>query len=513
MLNLFRKLLTRIYSYLLRVLFYGFIKVLTLLQGVHSYPLWRLVYGTLGAHWFFAGVAKLLQMAEQTTSPAFTERVLNQFSSACVYSGWPVMPKGTTGWINLHASQFVWNVRLELVKDKWIPSKKPILRNKKPLSIGCFGAFSALLCFPKELFEAFPSTAQLFIFDKPFQGHFAEYLEPLTAQYMAVDFDRRGSFREYGQLHEIATSINKAELDIFLNISGNYDLIQMIDTPCIVNICMGSDLMHHDKVSFQVYAQQEPDYFAKDNRVFCGTTRSFLKEQLVYPGLIYYDPRGIEIASQPRWSGRDPMIVFHGSLYKLASSPGVLNCIFGLMQEDANLKFVFMGKDNGKALEYILDLAKTKRIVHNVHYEGEFSAIRNHEGEIDDPGWRKMLAYLQRARLAPNPWPMGGGCAHFECFAMGVPSVHMGLRYDQTMWGRPQNTVAEISNLLVQLGTATTEKEYFELCHRCLYDEQFANRLIMDQWEAARRVSNPEAYWQGILDCYQDWLERYANAK
>src|SRR5438552_2339388 len=73
-----------------------------------------------------------------------------------------------------------------------------------------------------------------------------------------------------------------------------------------------------------------------------------------------------------------------------------------------------------------------------VHYEGAFESARSKSGVVADHGWSKLCSYLADARLAPDPWPIGGASARFEAYAMGVPSVHMAVRFDEASWGRPQ---------------------------------------------------------------------------
>ena len=459
---------------------------------------------------FVVVVGRAVSVINRVKGEAYGRKLLTRFSDKFVTSGWP---GHTRPWVNLHTSQFLWSVRRRVYPTKQIPHRSPRTHMTTPLRIGCFGAFRGLLSFPKQLFEQFPPGAQLFIFDLSHESGYAEYLRTLATGYWPVELDSGDSYSE--RIRSTASAINNADLDLLLIInwkSESHDLIDLVETPCIVNICTGLDLLHHPKVSFQLQPHDQADYFNAGNAIFCGTNRSRLRGHLVYPGFLFYDPRGMDSAAKCSWAQRDPLIVFHGSLYKLAHQP-LLECIYSVMLADSDLHFVIVGKDNGHALAMINNLATKKGVQSRVHYEGEFSGVRDANGIICDPGWRKMLSYLQRARLMPDPWPIGGASARFEAYAMGVPCVSMVLRVDPMSWGRPQHKISEPLALVTNAGTARSEAEYAELCRRCLYDGAFADQLAAEQLEVAKKVSDPVAWWQQLLGFYHDWLDRYAGSR
>ena len=437
-----------------------------------------------------------------------TKKILENFYNNFVL-GWPIHSHKV--WINIHFSQLFWQIKSKLKKHEKVSNKLAQKSIDRSLRVGCFGKFSGILSFPKWLFEAFPNNAELFVFDIQHQGKLADYLQSLAAYYNSFNLNDLDSYQL--RLKEIATIINGLELDILLNINWKqeaYDLLDALETPCIIHICTGSDLLHHQKVSFQIYCQPESDYFVRGKYLFCGASQTLLKTQLTYPGYILYDCREIDFRKTVSWNERESLIVFHGSLYKLASLP-FLGCIFKLIEADSALEFVFMGKDNGSALSLVNEMAARRGLKTRVHYEGEFSAMRDEEGCVSDPGWLKMLMYLKRARLAPNPWPIGGGSSRFESYAAGVPCIHMGVNFKPASWGRPQHGLLELPDLLVPAGTATSIEQYEELCRQCLYNGAFAKQLVKEQLKIVRKLSDPEAYWQQIFGFYQDWLENDAQ--
>src|SRR5207247_9553140 len=134
-------------------------------------------------------------------------------------------------------------------------------------------------------------------------------------------------------------------------------------------------------------------------------------------------------------------------------------------------------KDWSDATARIARAARHFRVEDRVHYAGAFDATRSTTGAVVDPGWTRLKSYLADARLAPDPWPVGGASARFEAFAMGVPSVHMAVRFDEASWGRPQLSVCEVPHMLIPQAAVTTVHEYRAVAERRLYDQAFARTL------------------------------------
>ena len=49
-------------------------------------------------------------------------------------------------------------------------------------------------------------------------------------------------------------------------------MFELLDTPCIVHVCTGSDLMHHPRVAYHVFTQPEFGYGLREGRVYCDFT-------------------------------------------------------------------------------------------------------------------------------------------------------------------------------------------------------------------------------------------------
>jgi hypothetical protein len=366
--------------------------------------------------------------------------------------------------------------------------------------VGCVGAFSALLTLSREHFEQTPDELELSVFDLEYQGRTAAYLAPFVASYMAFPRDPQ-------RFAAMADAVNAADLDVLYVVAHGGEALRLVDqaeTACIVNACTGSDLLHHPKVDVQLYPQPQADYFARDGRVFCGTSRSCFGPERVAPAFFLYDGRGLDPARRAPWREREPLILFHGTLYK-AVSPVYLDAIFGLLERDPELQFVLMGRDQGGQREAIERSARNRGLQQRVRYEGAFSGLRGPDGAIDDPAWSTLEDLLRRARLAPDPWPMGGAAARVEAYGAGVPSAHLRVRFEPEAWGRPQDALVEVEALLVPEGSAWTVHEYSELCDRCLHDEAFADSLAAEQARVFRQVTDAPAYWRQLVGAYDDW--------
>jgi hypothetical protein len=182
-----------------------------------------------------------------------------------------------------------------------------------------------------------------------------------------------------------------------------------------------------------------------------------------------------------------------------------LDCLFKILADDKQLQLVFMGKDDGAALAVIERTARAWSVQGQVHYEGQFDAVRDARGDQPDAGWRRMVSHLRRARLACEPWPIGGGSSRLEAYALGVPSTSLRLRFDPGAWGTRQLVIAEVTALHAPTGTVTTVEAYEGTARRCLYDEAFATALVAEQLAIARTLTDTTAWWREVFGYFHEW--------
>lgn len=472
--------------------------VLSALSRVRSHRFWRLVYGLLARESTVRATAWLLRRRGG-------EDALNRFAELVVRSGWPTHPRG---WKNLDLSRFEWRVRRRLSGARPCAARQPRARPGR-LRVGIVGEFSWLINFSTDQLRPLAERADATILDLEYKGRTGAHLAALPGRYVAVPAEPSESAEVVSA--RIAAAANAADLDLLLLLLGQrlaYPTLDQVDVPCVGNLPTGTDLLYHERVGFQVFFQPQADYFLRNGTLFCGTTAAPFGIEGIEPGFLVNDLRGVEPGGHTSWEEREPLLVAHGSLYKLAT-PAYLDCIFRLLEEDASRSFVFMGKDDGTSLEAILSRARRRGLASRVVYDGAFDLFRSEDGStLADEGWLRLVDHLGRARLAPDYWPISGGATRLEAYALGAPTAHLGICYEPSCWGRPQPTVLELADLGVPLATARSPEEYLDLCRRCLGDGEFARAVVDAQLEVVRRVTDADAYWDLVLGCYERWLRR-----
>jgi hypothetical protein len=462
-------------------------------------------------HWIIARelVVRALVLALRVASRGDEARrvaILARFRQLCVRSGWPGHPPT---WMNLDFARLEWRLRRGR-PARGNPRREPAPVDGRRLRVGLLGQFSKLtLCSSPRFVAEAAERFDVVVIDveHPVEG-FAGYLGDHVHDYVPVSLE--------GWIDGAASAANAARLDLLHlfemhSVSGG-ELLDRVDAPCVVNYCTGSEPLHDPRVSFQLQDQPQPDYFVDADRIFCTMCRAPLSDQTVYDGNTCY-----EVADRPErvpsWSEREPLVLFHGSLFK-AAAPDYLAVVCGLLRDDPALRFVLFGKNDlfgrteGTWLDDILETAERHGVRERVEYRGEFSVRRSADGVTrTDAGWCDLRDHLLRARLAPDPWPLGGGTTRAEAYAFGAPGVHMRVRFDPESWGRPQLATAEILPLLVPEASADTVEGYAAACRRILTDGELADRVALRQLELLEPLLDFGAYWDAIRRQYGTWLE------
>lgn len=449
---------------------------------------WRAVHGVVGSRAVVSATAAVLR----SLGGGRAEGVLTRFWQLVVL-GWPV--RGPA-WVNLDTARFTWRVRRRLAGAPAQRPRRPV-RVSHPLRVACISEFRRLTSYGTPvLFDVALADTEVHVLDIEYRGDGAGYLAPLVTGY-----------RSYADIASVARDANRLEPDLVIHFSGLsapvYDLVDQLDAPCVVHVCTGTIPLFHEGVDFQFHAQPEAEYFARDGRLFSGLARAPSGGERLVVGGAFFDPAGLDGAAAPPLRERQAKVVVHGSLYKVAQ-PAFLEVLAALLGEDAQLDLVLMGRDDGN------DLPRIQRALGpRVSYEGSFLPHRGPSGHVEDPGRGRMLAHLRTARLAPNPFPMGGGSSRAEAYGSGTPSIHLGLRTDPASWGRPQVATVDAPLLNVDEATAFAQEEYLELCRRCLYDDEFATRVVAAQHQVFERLTDPTRWWSEVLGAYRAWAERH----
>lgn len=428
------------------------------------------------------------------------EAGLTRFWELVVSSGWP---RRQRGWVNIDFARFVWRVRRRMASAPSSRPRRPRRAGAEALRVACVGPFAHLTSYgtPAFFLPNVPGL-ELHVFEFEYRG-----IPP--SSYLAGRVPHYRSYAVEDRVDALAADVNALRPDLVLVFRTlereAYELVDRLDAPCVAFIPTGSGILYHPGVDFTLLAQPEADYFVRDNRLFSGLAHAYSGGERVFSGGSFFDRGSLDPSGVPGWSDREPKVVVHGSLYK-AAAPVFLEVLLGLLQADDSLTLVLMGKDDGRALDSIRAAAGRRGVEGRVVYEGAFSYVRGASGEIEDPKRTQMFEHLRTARLAPNPFPTGGGSSRVEAYGSGAPSVHMALRDDPQSWGKPQLTTVDAPFLNVEGGTATSLDEYTELCRRCLYDATSADRLAAAQAAAFLRLTDPNRWWRELLGFYRAWL-------
>lgn len=444
-----------------------------------------------------AAGAWLLRSARALGGASLEGRVVHAIDVHGIRSGWPGHPPG---WVNLHVSQWLRRARRRAAGVQLAPRLSPP-RRPGNWRVGIVGSFAGLLSFPRELFTAIPGDIDVHIFDVVYHGRTGSFLRPLVKSYVELPLDD-------SLAASTSAAVAAADLDLLIVIGprgDTYDLLDVVQARTIMNYCTGSDLMYHERLDYQMHGQPQADYFVKDRRMFCGLTRRPFTNNVVLPiDIGFYDPRGLDLTTGRSWAQREPLIVFHGSLYKLAYRQ-LLDRLLNVVASDRSIEFVIMGRDDGRSLATIQEAAAVRGVSGRVHYEGAFNSVRGSEGDVADEGWRKVADLLSRARLAPDPFPVGGGSSRFEAYALGTPSIHLGVRFDEHMWGQAQPAACDVLFLNTRGGTGYDVDTYERLCRQCLEDETFADALAAEQRTIAAGLIDGRAWWERLRTAHNDW--------
>jgi hypothetical protein len=437
--------------------------------------------------------AGILLLVQTVFGERLARALLDRFGAIFVWSGWPYSP----GYVHLGASRFYWRMARRAWGGAQVPLRETASSDGRALRVGVFANLNGTLATQKPLFVALPGV-DLHLFDRLSGGPGATYLRAQAAAYHAFETD---------DVDRMARVINDSKLDVLLNIvakSITYDLFDRLDVPCIVQVCTDSNLIHHPKIAFHLYPQPECGYGVRDRQLFCTYTGRRFGPQRVYETSLVIDKRDLNVGDRLPWRSREPLIAWHGTLYKL-HHPRFLDVIFGLLEEDSNLRFEFFGRETPGALAAIGRAAHDRGLGGRVHYGGVATFGRDQSGRVIVDGFSALASVLSRARFWPDSFPIGGSAARYEAYVSGVPSIHMTPRVPNGGGPGAHGSLLELPWLRAPASVATSAEHYVELARRCLYDESFAEQLIAEQDAVVTRVGDARAWWQHVLRCYADW--------
>jgi hypothetical protein len=454
-----------------------------------------LAIGIYEWRWLRALFAGVIRMIRATGGEPRARHVLHMFGDRLVWSGWPF----SQGWVNLHASRFAASVEHAVWGLPQVPVRALAPPSDRPLRVGLLGNLHLTLGTQRPLFEAVPADAiELHLFDRHAGNPGAAYLAPFAFGYHALEEDSAESFAE---------AINLVKPDLLLSLAPRsiaYRMFELIDTPCVVHVCTGSDLMHHPRVAYHIFTQPEFGYGLRNGEVFCQFTGRRFGTAAAFASWLVCDARGFDRGPRRPWREREPLIVWHGSLYKLRADR-FLDLIFDLLQANPEVRFEYFGK--GPQVDEVSRRAAARGMAARVIHRGVAGFARDSRGELQAETFAALQDALQRARFWPDSFPIGGGSARFEAYVSGVPSIHMAATADPPAGPYEDGSLLELPWLEARGGVARSRAEFFEMAQRCLRDETFAESIVASQDAVAAAVSDARAWWRHMRTCYDTWRQ------
>ena len=368
----------------------------------------------------------------------------------------------------------------------------------KRLRVGIIGCVTLNALTPPTLLQAFPAEHDLYLYEVPYQDYASfQGLADGPCTLRTVHLDTPES------IDAACRMIEQDHIDVLLVAHPDHEqrlrLFSRATTPCLVMLCTGSYPSFHSKASFALYCQPRVDCRMEGHSLFSAYTGKAIPSEPCVHQPPFCDATGLGTTANTPWRERSPYMFFHGRLRKLADSP-LLCLLWDLLDADPDLTFGFAGQGQEDA-ERILASAAARGHSLRVSYLGVFEQPFGRASS----GWQELERNLQRARLAPNPWPIGGAMSRMEAYLCGTPTVHLGMRDDLSPFDVTDQTLIDIPSLAVPTGTARTLEEYAQLCRRCLYDETFADELTRQQLQTAEQLTNGQRWWRIFFNHIQEW--------
>ncbi len=402
---------------------------------------------------------------------------------------------------NLHTYRLHLSVRRRLRRLP-IAKKRSVEANKdlSSLRIGMVGEMSCGGARPTTLITDFPAEHTFYAFDTGWNGQFNDVPHADNVHLIRHDLSTSG---EPG-LRALADTINAARLDVI--IVANYDdglkddLVTLLTTPCIVNFIMGEWPLGNARVDYTLYPILRRELRFCGSKLYSEITRRIDPTERVYLEESHcYEKYNVALPAKPPLQQRERLMIFHGNLEKLYSKRH-LDLIAELLAEDSELHFVYMGR--GGCQPSIAEHFAKRGVANQVTFHGHIDrSALGAEGYIAE-----LFTLLTRCRLAPSPWPQGGGLARIEAYLAGIPTVHMQLCREGKLWDRGDMPLTDVPCLEVPSTTARSISHYKQLCKQCLYDDAFAQVVVEEQYAIARRVTDTKLWWADIIDSYKHWV-------
>lgn len=435
---------------------------------------------------------------------AATAGLVRRMLGAAAEQAWLDLPVKATGLpfirlgvvTNLHSYGLRMRLRYRREARKATAKRVPHALGR-PLRVGLVGELLPWGGKPVTLVEQFPVGQKLFVFDVGKDRTFYQF-----ASKPDVFVQRYDVVNSEATFFKVAEDINAANLDVLVlamfDASDACKVLDRVNTPCIIYFMMSIYPIFSKKVDYSLFMLPNRHFYLRKYKLFSDYTGRYLPSERMYPLKMFsFADCSLPVEQNPLWMERENLIVFHGSVERKLEYAQYLKVITELLQEDPALRLAYLGPGDREAVQ--------------AHFaqHGLLDRVEDCGCVTPDTAEAReaILSLLRRGRLAPDPWPHGGGRARIEAYWAGIPTVHLRMPVGGRIeWEKHSLNQVDLPYIEVSTGTADDYDEYKRLCKCCLYNEAFANTLIEEQYAVARRAVDSAAWWEDVFDSYKHWL-------
>jgi len=212
--------------------------------------------------------------------------------------------------------------------------------------------------------------------------------------------------------------------------------------------------------------------------------------------LFMYDKRDIKIENTFNKKFTKNIFV-HGRLSYVYQIK-YLKLIAEILKKDHERKFLFMGIDDKKCLQKIMNFFESNDLKNQVEYLGYYQMNFNEKGKIDHKNWIKTKELLKNSCVFLDPFPKGTGSSRVEAFLSGLPVIDMDIDDVLNMENYNKKDY-NISSMIKKNGSAFSYSEYLFLAEKVFIDLNLRQKIISEQFKLAKKFVDEKTVWKRIL--------------
>lgn len=439
---------------------------------------------------------RILVNLKIVSSPVLVDKYLYNFFRIFAYHGLMI--------VDIERYMDVGHYRAELMKklDHWVEQRT--IEKKDRYKIGFIGKLGNESVFSKDFYLKSPPNTEVYLYDMDSRSKAFDNIERINYVRLPELTHYQVSRRNYDQLLEI---IESDCLDVLVIIANTFFLsvLDFLTVPSLIAFNTTSTLMPHPKCRNQIYIQPPWPW------AFDGIRLKNIKsgKHLCFPAVhasYFYNARGAKFFNVRPLEKRKKQIFFNCGMEKILSN-SFLETLIKVLKKDTDLIFLYYGGYSGNTLDRIQAKFKKSGVKPQTFYKDKYiSYIDQNDQLIDDGYVYQAYQELFESCLFMNSFPISAARSCIEAFIAEVPVIQMDL--DDSIW--PDNQKRQpfkLTAILTETGTAGSVEEYLEKCIKVLNDEQFAMKIIKEQYELLSELTDSDIYWQKLLKIIETDIE------